>query len=293
MNDIEMYKKAGRITAEALQLGAKMIKPGARLLDIANAVEHKIIQLGGRPAFPVNISINELSAHYTPLIDDKTEIKAEDYVKLDVGAHVDGFIGDTAVTIRPAGKDDLIICSEKMLENAIRVMKPGTTIGEIGEVIEETAKQFGFNPVRNLTGHSLSRFDLHAGMTVPNIKTDSRYQIREGEIYAVEPFCTSGAGQVKDSGQAEIFRWLNDRPLRTPEGRKVLELARNDFSRLPFAKRWITGISKLKLDMILKQLIQLNAIHPYYPLKEVSEKPVAQTEHTIIVGEVPIITTKL
>ncbi|MBU3896775.1 MAG: type II methionyl aminopeptidase [Nanoarchaeota archaeon] len=291
--ETESYKKAGKIAGQALQHGAGFIKEGAKVLDIANAVENKVIALGGRLAFPVNISINEMSAHCTPLIGDTLTIKADDYVKLDVGAHVNGYIGDTAMTVRPLGKDDLIICSEKMLENALKVMKPGTTIEEIGEIIEETAKKFGFNPVRNLTGHSLNQYDLHAGMTIPNIRTSSRYQIREGEIYAIEPFCTAGAGQVKDSGNAEIFRWLNDRPIRIPEGRVVLELARNDFSRLPFAKRWITGITKIKLDMILRQLIQANAIHPYFPLKEVTNKPVAQSEHTVIVSEKPIITTKL
>jgi len=293
MNDIEKYKKAGKIAGQALQYGAKFIKEGAKLFDIADVTERKIFELGGKPAFPVNISINELSAHYTPTHDDSTVVKATDYVKLDVGAHIDGFIGDTALTIRPLGKDDLIICSEKMLENAIAMMKPGTTIGELGDVIERTAKQFGFNPVRNLTGHSLGQHDLHAGMTIPNIKTASKYQIRDGEIYAVEPFCTAGAGQVKDSGQAEIFRWLNDRSIRAPEGRKLLEISKNKFERLPFAKRWITDIPKVKLDMVLRQLVLANAIHPYFPLKEVSEKPVAQTEHTIIVGDKPIVTTRL
>lgn len=290
--EIDKYKKAGKITAQALQYGAKFVKEGARLYDIAEAIERKIVELGAKPAFPVNISINEMSAHCTPTHNDPAIIKAEDYVKLDVGAHVDGFIGDSAITIRVLGKDDLIICSEKMLENAIAIAKSGTTIGEIGEVIENTAREFGFNSVRNLTGHSLSQHDLHAGMTVPNIKTSSKYQIREGEIYAIEPFCTAGAGQVKDSGQAEIFRWLNDRPIRIPEGRKVLEMAKNEFERLPFAKRWISDIPKVKLDMIIKQLVQANALHAYYPLKEVSEKPVAQTEHTVIVSDKPIITTK-
>ncbi len=289
----DKWIKAGQIAAQARNHGAKLVKEGARVFDIAEAIERKIVELGGQIAFPANISINEMSAHYVPAFNDPRIIKFEDYVKIDIGVHVDGFIGDTAVTIRPAGKDDLIICSEKMLENAIKILKPGITIGEIGTVIEETANEFGFNPVRNLTGHSLEQYNLHAGISVPNIKTDSKQELKEGQVVAIEPFCTPGAGHVKDSGEAEVFMWLRDKPIRAPEGRKVLELARNEFNKLPFAKRWITGIPKTKLDMILRQLVRMNALHAYLPLKEVSDSPVAQTEHTFIIKEKLIITTKV
>lgn len=292
--DIEQkWIKAGQIAAQARDHGAKLVKDGARVFDIGEAVENKIKQLGGSIAFPVNISINEMSAHYTPIFNDKTIINAEDYVKVDVGAHVDGYIGDTAITVRPSGKDDLILCSEKMLENALKIVKPGVRVAEIGQVIEETAKKFGFNPVRNLTGHSLEQYNLHAGLTIPNIETFTRQKLEENQVIAIEPFCTSGAGHVKDSGQAQIFMWLSDKSVRLAEARKILDMGRIEFKRLPFTKRWIAGISPLKIDMALKQLASINAVHQFMPLKEISNKPVAQTEHTIIVRDKPIITTKI
>jgi methionyl aminopeptidase len=181
-----------------------------------------------------------------------------------------------------------------MLDNALKIIRPGITIGEIGEAIENTAKDFGFNPVRNLTGHSLDRFDIHAGMTVPNVKTDSKYQLREDEIYAIEPFCTAGNGVVKDSGSALIFRWIVDRPTRMIEARKILELSRDKYEKLPFAKRWIQKeFSPLKVELALKELLAVNALYGYQPLREVSNKPVAQSEHSIIVKEKPIILTAL
>jgi len=292
--DIEQkWILAGNITAKALQRGVVLVKEGARVFDIAQAIEAEIKQLGGKIAFPVNISINEMSAHYTPVFNDKTVIKAEDYVKIDVGAHVDGYIGDTAVTIRPAGKDNLIECSEKMLEAALKIVKPGIRVSEIGQVIEETAKKYGFNPVRNLTGHSLEQYNLHAGLTVPNVETFTREKLEDGQVIAIEPFCTVGTGHVKDSGQAQIFMWLSDSSIRSPEGRKILDLGKNQFTALPFAKRWITGMSTIKMDMALKQLVAARAMHQFLPLKEISDKPVAQTEHTVIVRDKPIITTKL
>lgn len=294
-NDVlEKYIKAGEIAAQVLNFAKNIVKEEMLVVELAESIEKKIFELGAKPAFPVNISLNDLAAHYHPALNDKLAIKEEDYVKIDIGVHVDGYIGDTAATVRLAGKDRLIECSEKMLDNAIKIIRPGVTIGEIGETIENISKEFGFNPIRNLTGHSLDRFDVHAGMTIPNIKNDSKYQLREDEIYAIEPFCTTGNGLVKESGSALIFRWIVDRPTRMIEARKIMEMARDKYERLPFAKRWIQKeISPLKVELALKELLAVNALYGYQPLREVSNKPVAQSEHSIIVKDKPIILTSL
>jgi methionyl aminopeptidase len=291
---LDKYKKAGEIAAKVLKFGKEMIKPGLKLIDLAEAIDKKIFELKGEPAFPVNISVNEMAAHWTPQLNDNDIIQENDYVKIDVGVHIDGYIGDTALTVRLAGRDELIECSEKMLKTGLALFKPGITIGEIGEAIENVCKKFGFNSVRNLTGHSLGEYDLHAGMLIPNIKNNSKYQLREEEVYAVEPFCTSGNGFVKDSEPTLIFRWINDHPVRILEARKVLELSKTKYNRLPFAKRWIQKqFSVLKAEMSLKELIKVNALYGYSPLKETSGKPVAQSEHTVVVSENPVITTKI
>lgn len=291
---LEKYTLAGDIAAQVLDYAKSIVKKDMLVVELAEKIENKIAELKARPAFPVNISINDMAAHYHPLLNDKLTVKEEDYIKIDVGVHIDGYIGDTAATVRLAGKDELIKCSEKMLDSAIRIIRTGITIEEIGETIENTAKEFGFNPIRNLTGHSLDRFDVHAGLTVPNVKTDSKYQLREDEVIAIEPFCTSGNGLVKDSGSALIFRWIMDRPTRMIEARKILELARDRYERLPFAKRWIQKeFSPLKVELALKELQAVNAIYGYQPLREVSEKSVAQSEHSLIVKDKPIILTSL
>ena len=291
---LDKYIEAGKIAAQVLNYAKGIVKEDAHLLDLAEMIEEKIFELKGKPAFPVNLSINEMAAHYHPPVSDKTIIKVEDYVKIDVGVHVDGYIGDTAATVRLIGKDNLIVCSEKMLENAIKVIRPGLTIGELGEVIENTAIEFGFNVIRNLTGHSLDHYDVHSGLIIHNIKNDSKYQLREDEVIAIEPFCTTGNGYVKESGSALIFRWIMDRPTRSPETRRILELARDRYEKLPFAKRWIQNeINPFKAELALKELTVLNAIYDYMPLKEISNKPIAQSEHSVIVKEKPIILTAL
>ncbi len=290
---LQKYLKAGKIAAEVLKYGRGLVKEGVELVSIAEAIEKKIVTLGGRLAFPVNISINEIAAHYSPTLHDKTVVKATDYIKLDVGVHVDGWIADTATTVRLAGEDELIRCVNKMLATALPMFRPDTSLAEIGEAIENVAKELGFNPVRNLTGHSLGQYDLHAGYVVPNIRTSSGKTITEGEVYAVEPFCTPGGGWVKDAEPPMIFRWIADRPVRLPEARKILRLANSDFSKLPFAKRWVEKQIPLKLELALTQAISSGSLHPYNILKESSGAAVAQAEHTVIVADDPIVTTKI
>ncbi len=290
---LEKYLKAGKIAKEALEYGEALVKDGASVLEIAEAIEKKIFELGGKPAFPVNIGINETAAHFTPVLQSRETIKAEDYVKLDLGVHIDGYIADTAVTIRPSGKDKMILCSEKMLEAALPLFVPGGKLSEIGEAIENVSKEFGFNPVRNLTGHGLKQYDLHAGMNVYNVKNFSNKKLEEGEAYAIEPFCTTGAGLVKDSEPALIFMWLADKPVRSAEARKIMEMAKTKYGGLPFAKRWVEkSFSPLKLSLAMNELSRTGALHAFAQLKEVSGKPVAQSEHTVIVAEKPIVTTR-
>lgn len=290
---LEKYLQAGAIAKQVLEHGCELVKENMPVLELAEAIEKKIFELGAKPAFPVNIGINEIAAHFSPALNDKSVIKPNDYVKIDIGVHLDGYIADCARTIKVAGKDNMILCAEKMLEEALKLFVPGTKLSDIGSVIEQTAKEFGFNPVRNLTGHGLDRYNLHAGVTIPNVKIASEKILQEDEVYAVEPFCTQGEGWVKDCKPALIFRLIQEKPVRMPEARNIIIFAKN-FSGLPFAKRWLQKklkISELKIDMVLRQLVGGGALHPYYILKEVSDKPVVQTEHTVIVKEKPLIIT--
>jgi len=290
---LDKYKRAGEITAMAREFGTKLIKEGALAVEIAEAIENKIKQLGALPAFQVTININDVAAHYAPVLNDPLKIRLEDYVKVDLGAHIDGYIADTAITIRPAGKDELIACSEKMLETALKMFKPGTVIEEIASAVEDVAHEFGFKPVSNLTGHSIDRWTVHAGVNVPSVKCKAPKVLSEGEVYGVEPFVTTGVGRVKDSPPPTIFRWIADRPVRDPLSRKILAAASEDWQRLPFAKRWAQQKFGPNIDIALTSLVRSGALYPYNTLKEVSGKPVAQTEHTVIVAKKPIIITRL
>jgi len=290
---LEKYIRAGRICAEIKDELSEILKPGASLLSIAGAVDRKIHEKGVKPAFPVNISVNEIAAHYTPSANDEKVIKQGDLVKIDIGVHVDGYMGDMAFTYC-SEQNALIECSDECVQAAIDIIKPGITVSEISKAIENVVKEHGLGIIVNLTGHTLERYVFHGSPSIPNVSNNSNYKFKEGDVIALEPFVTSSNGYVKDSGNVEIYRFLMDRPVRLAEARKILELAKTQYHELPFAKRWLYKyFSPIKVSLALRQLEFAGALESYPVLKEIEGKPVAQSEHTIIVMDEPIVTTKI
>lgn len=282
------YKKAGRIAKQSLEYGLNLIEENASLLEVVEKIERFIKEKGAEPAFPVNVSINDRAAHYTASVDDKTVFSKGDVVKLDIGVHVNGYIGDIARTKivgnESGEKEKLIEASEKALENAVSFIKPGVKTGEVGKVIEETIRSYGFNPVVNLTGHKLEKYELHGGIPVPNIATKADYEFKEGDVFAIEPFATNGVGKVKDENVALIFRYEKDARIRLQDARKILEHAKARYKKLPFAERWIANlVPKFKLGIAIRHLVENKALHAYKILREESHSIVSQAEDTIIV----------
>ena len=282
--ELQSYEKAFLIAEDAVGFAQKLVKGNAKALELAEKIEKRIVELGGKPAWPVNISINEIAAHYTPSIGDTLVLKEDDFVKVDIGAQVNGYICDRAFTIRISKKTDpMIEASEKALEECLKLIKAGTKVHEISEVCENTVNNLGFNVIRNLAGHRVERFNQHAHPSIPNGKNSIQDEIEPGNVYAMEVFVTNGSGFVVESSPTEIFQYNQDAAVRLWEARKVLELAKNEFEELPFTKRWITGISPLKIDMAFRQLLDAEALIEFPPLKEESNGLVAVTEKSVIV----------
>jgi methionyl aminopeptidase len=296
MSKDDKFREAGKIAAEVMDKTCKKVKEGVKLLEVADFAEGKIIEMEAKPAFPINISINERAAHYTPDVDDTAVFMHSDLVKLDIGVHVDGYIGDIARSKAVGGGHrELISAAEAALENAISSLKPGVRTNEIGGIVEKTIKDYGFLPVSNLTGHMLTEWNLHGGTVVPNVRTMGGYKFKEGDVFAIEPFSTDGAGRVVDEPNAMIFRFLADKPLRMREARTILSHVKGNYSTLPFAERWIAGlVPKFKLGLALRQLVSTKSFHAYHILKEKDNGYVAQAEHSIRVtsGGCEILTEK-
>lgn len=279
------YKRARETSDKVMQLAKGLIKEGSKILNIAERLEEEIKKFGGKIAFPVNISINENAAHYTPDIDDPIVLKVDDLIKIDVGVHFNGYICDRAFTTCIGRKSHpLIEASEKALKEAIKIIRPGVKICEISEVVEDTITQLEFNPIHNLCGHGLEQYNQHAPPSIPNGKNTIQDEIKENQVIAMEVFATNGSGLVKESYPALIYKFKRDKPVRLWEARKILEAAKTKFDKLPFAKRWLTDITTpFKIDLALKQLLDVGALISYPILKEETNGLVAQTEETIIV----------
>jgi methionyl aminopeptidase len=290
--EIEKYKKAGDIAKKVIAYAKEIIKPGMLLSEIAGKIHKKIEELGGVPAFPVNLAVNDIAAHYHPILEDET--RAEGLLKVDIGVHVDGYIADTAFSLdlTPDKKyKELIKASEEALENAIKRLEknPDSTLNEIGKTIQETIENKQFSPIINLSGHSLSQYELHAGTTIPNYANGSKNKLKEG-AYAIEPFATIGEGKIYEGGSSNIYRIENLKTPRSPSARKILEYVFEKYQTLPFSLREIQ--EKFPGARIaLRELEQQGIIKNYLQLIETSHMPVSQTEHTIIKTDKGIIVT--
>lgn len=285
-NEIEAFRQAGALASKIREDSKRLIMVGESLLDIAETIEQMIAEEGAKPAFPVNISINDIAAHFTPEAESQDSLNDEDLVKVDMGIEINGGLSDTAYTIDLSGKNEkLVQASQDALQKAIDTIKPGVAVGDVGGVIEETITGFGYKPIANLSGHMIKSNELHAGVEIPNVKTQDKYPLKEGEIFAVEPFSTTGNGYVEDLDQVEIFSLYSPAKVRMRQSRKIIEHVIKNYGMLPFAERWVRKEfkSKLLVSAALRELLENQFIRGYPVLREVSRGLVAQSEHTILV----------
>jgi methionyl aminopeptidase len=277
----EKHREAGEILAQVREETAERVDVGVSHREIAEFAEDHIRELGGEPAFPVNISIDEEAAHATPSVDDDTTF-GEEMINLDIGVHVDGWLADTAVTVDLSGHDDLAAASAEALDAALDVVEPGVETGEIGAEIEEVIDGYGFNPVVNLTGHGLGHWEQHTAPNIPNREVSQGATLSTGDVVAIEPFATDGSGKVNEGADEEIYALEREGSIRNRQARQALEQITEEFKTLPFATRWL---ETSRAEMALRRLKSQNIVHGYPVLQEEDGALVSQKEHTVIVTE--------
>lgn len=283
----QKYRRSGKIAAEVREEVKRTLREGMPIIDVCEKVELTIRRKGGKPAFPCNVSVNEVAAHYTSPPGDKRTIPENSLVKVDIGVHVDGYIADTAVTVcfNPE-YENLVRAAEDALEKAVEILRPGLRISRFGSTIQKTIKTRGFKPVSNLTGHKIGRYLIHAGKSLPNVSHFSTARVSEGEVYGVEPFTTlpKAAGKVKSGSEAHIFRLSKHKSLKNPYAKQLLNYIRKDFRTLPFTERWLREcVPHDRYKNAFSELLSSKSLTAYPVFIEASGKPVAQAEHTILV----------
>jgi len=246
--------------------------------------------MGGGLAFPANISVNDVAAHYCASEKDSNLLKEGDLLKLDIGVHIDGYIVDSAISIPIKTKkhDKLISAARDALDNAIKLVKPGVYVSDIGEVIESTIKKHGFKSIRNLSGHGIEQYNVHAGYNIPNYKAGGKFKLEKGMVIAIEPFATDGRGLVTEGKSSGIYELAEKKQVRMY--RDVLNHILSNYQTLPFSEREVSKkFGRTKTKLAISSFVRSGILHDHKILNEKAGSVVAQFEHTIIVDEKPII----
>lgn len=294
---LQCYTDAGQIASKVLREAVKYAshKADVSVLELAQAAEARIIELGGAIAFPCNISINEIASHYTPPANDPLTLQKGDVVNIDIGVHIDGYIADTAATVEILTSDhtDLIDASKEALENTISITCAGVNTNELGKIIEDTISKKGFTPIYDLTGHSLGQYSLHGNVNVPNYAAPFGSTLFAGDVIAIEPFATYGKGTTRN-GDSQILslNQLFEKHIHDKHNNKsdvdsngFLDGLYRQYGCLPFARRWVEDGGRIDNYVTTGDIIAYPVLH------EISGKIVSQFEHTVIVEESGCIVT--
>jgi methionyl aminopeptidase len=285
----EQYKRSGAITSQVKALVSSAVKPGVGFLEICDLVRREVESRGGRLAFPTGIGVDQVTAHYAPQDGDESVIKEDDLVKVDFGVHIDGYVTDTSVSVTFNPEFNLLLeATERALEAAIATARREVRTGEIGREIHREAARFGFKTIENLTGHTLDRYTVHAGKSIPNLYMPGMQSLKKGDVFAIEPFLTlsSAAGYVVDTPTRTIFSVVARKKTGSTELDGFVDMVWTERKTLPFTPRWYSGeFGKDRLPGIVNRLVDRKILRAYPTLVEASGSPVAQFEHTMALDE--------
>ncbi|MDP7115722.1 MAG: type II methionyl aminopeptidase [Candidatus Woesearchaeota archaeon] len=286
------WKTAGKIAAEALQYGKSLIKKGAKILEVSDKIEEFIKSKDAVPAFPSQISCNEIAAHYCAHPND--ELVFEDQLCcLDVGVCYNGAIGDNALTVDLSNShSDIVKAAQDALGAAIKEVQIGTPLNQIGRAIHDAIVSHNLSPIRNLSGHGLGTFDIHTTPTIPNYDNGNTQTLEKGQFIAIEPFATNGAGIIYESSPNTLYMLVKKKPVRSIITRSILKDI-EQFNGLPFTTRWLTKKHhEGKVSFALKEMLNMEMIKDFPPLVDKKKGMVAQAEHSLLVDDKVQILTK-
>ena len=299
----EEVREAAEVHRQVRQYIAREVaKPGVRLLDMCEELESRVRQLIGADglergtAFPTGCSLNHVAAHWTPNPGDKTVLEYDDVMKIDFGTHVKGRIIDSAFTVAHNPKHaPLLEAVQAATETGIREAGVDVRLCDIGAAIQETmesheveldGKTHTVRPIRNLNGHSINPYQIHAGKSVPIVGGGEAVKMEEGEFYAIETFGSiNGKAYVVEDLECSHYMknfGVGHVPLRLPRARQLLHTIDKNFGTLAFCRRYLEDAGETKYLMGLRGLVDAGVVDPYPPLCDRKGSLTAQYEHTIL-----------
>ncbi|GFR45393.1 hypothetical protein Agub_g6774 [Astrephomene gubernaculifera] len=293
-------RRAAEVHRQVRKHMRTIIKPGIRLFDMCEQLEdmvRNLIEVNGLDAgiaFPTGCSLNYVAAHWTPNAGDKTVLQYDDVMKLDFGTHVGGRIIDSAFTVHFNPKFDPLVAAVKDATNTgVKAAGVDVRLCDVGEAVQEVMESYEVELdgrthqvkcVRNLNGHSIGPYQIHAGKSVPIVRGGEATRMEEGEFFAIETFGTTGKGYVREDLECSHYMKNFDVghvPLRLPRAKQLLGTIEKNFGTLAFCRRHLDRLGEDKYLMALKNLCDAGVVDPYPPLCDAKGSYVAQFEHTL------------
>jgi methionyl aminopeptidase len=207
-SEIEKMRRAGSVVRQVLEATREAVAPGRSTMDLERIAERKIRELGAKPAFKgyydypcvLCTSINNEIVHGIP--SEARVLKPGDIVSIDCGVVLDGYYGDSAITV-PVGDgvtpevQKLIDVTRRSLERGIEAARIGNTVGDVGAAVQEVVEANGFSVVREFVGHGIGT-KLHEDPQVPNFgKRGHGPKLRSGMVIAIEPMVNMGRPETR------------------------------------------------------------------------------------------------
>lgn len=297
---INEVRQAAEVHREVRKYVQTIAKPGILMTELCEKLEDSVRQLidarglEAGIAFPTGCSLNYVAAHWTPNAGDKTVLQYDDVMKLDFGTQINGRIVDSAFTVAFNPRYDPLITAVREATNTgvreagidVRLCDIGAAIQEVMESyeIELDGKTYEVKAIRNLNGHSIGPYRIHAGKSVPIVKGGEATKMEEGEFFAIETFGSTGKGYVRED--LEVSHYMKNFdvghvPLRLPRAKQLLATIDRNFGTLAFCRRYLDRLGEEKYLMALKNLCDAGIVDPYPPLCDVKGCYTAQFEHTL------------
>ncbi|OZJ02331.1 hypothetical protein BZG36_04296 [Bifiguratus adelaidae] len=295
-------RRAAEVHRQVRQYAQRTIKPGMSMIDICELIENgtrTLVEENGMEAgigFPTGCSLNHVAAHYTPNAGDTTILGPDDVMKVDFGVHVKGRIIDSAFTMTFNPKYDRLVEAAREATNEgiktagidVRLCDIGAAVHEVYDSyeIELDGKTYQIRPIRNLNGHTIEPYRIHAGKSVPIVRNSGdTTKLEEGEQIAIETFCSTGKGYVHEQGECSHYAKIFDAghvPLRLPRAKQLLTSINKVFGTLPFCRRYLDRAGETKYALALRNLCEAGIVQAYPPLADIKGCYTAQFEHTIL-----------
>ncbi|KAI0363525.1 peptidase M24A methionine aminopeptidase [Pilatotrama ljubarskyi] len=294
-------RRAAEVHRQVRRYARKVIRPGMRMIDIADTIENgtrALVEENGLESgigFPTGLSLNHCAAHYSPNPGDTLVLGEKDVLKVDIGVHVKGRICDSAFTLSfDPTYDPLLEAVKAATDTGVREAGIDVRLGELAGYIQETmesyevevnGKTLPVKPIENLSGHSINPYQIHGGKSILLVKNDDQTKMEEGEYFAIETFGSTGRGKVIEQGECSHYARIVDAPhvpLRLTSAKSLLKSINKNFGTLPFCRRYLERAGESKYLLALNHLVAQGIVQDYPPLCDVRGSMTAQFEHTIL-----------